>query len=186
MVESRCQEKYPQSQTFRWYHSDDRKWRKIKKPLDEGERGKCKSWLIHNDKKKLRSWPLIPSLPVKWRRNGSSVRCYILGLKDHCMAITMKLKNNWSLERKLCQIWTAYCSEYETSTTLIDYETSISRDINHLANKNPYSQSYFNSNVWLWKLDWLIRKTEQDRTDAFKLWCWKRLLRVSWAVKRSN
>ena len=33
---------------------------------------------------------------------------------------------------------------------------------------------------------WTIKKTEHGRIDAFKLWCWRRLLRVSWTAKRSN
>ena len=33
---------------------------------------------------------------------------------------------------------------------------------------------------------WTIKKAELRRTDAFKLWCWKRLLRVPWTAKRSN
>ena len=33
---------------------------------------------------------------------------------------------------------------------------------------------------------WTIKKTEHQRTDAFKLWCWRRLLRVPWTAKRSN
>ena len=31
-----------------------------------------------------------------------------------------------------------------------------------------------------------IKKAEHQRTDAFELWCWKRLLRVPWTAKRSN
>ena len=31
-----------------------------------------------------------------------------------------------------------------------------------------------------------IKKAERRRTDAFELWCWRRLLRVSWAARRSN
>ena len=31
-----------------------------------------------------------------------------------------------------------------------------------------------------------IKKAECQRADAFKLWCWKRLLRVPWAARRSN
>ena len=31
-----------------------------------------------------------------------------------------------------------------------------------------------------------IKKAEHQRTDAFKLWFWKRLLRVLWTAKRSN
>ena len=33
---------------------------------------------------------------------------------------------------------------------------------------------------------WTIKKTEHQRIDAFKLWCWRRLLRVPWTVRRSN
>ena len=33
---------------------------------------------------------------------------------------------------------------------------------------------------------WTIRKAECRRIDAFELWCWRRLLRVPWAVRRSN
>ena len=33
---------------------------------------------------------------------------------------------------------------------------------------------------------WTIRKAERRRIDAFELWCWKRLLRVLWAARRSN
>ena len=33
---------------------------------------------------------------------------------------------------------------------------------------------------------WIIKKAERRRTDAFKLWCWKRLLRVPWTARRSN
>ena len=33
---------------------------------------------------------------------------------------------------------------------------------------------------------WTIKKAECHRIDTFKLWCWRRLLRVSWAVRRSN
>ena len=33
---------------------------------------------------------------------------------------------------------------------------------------------------------WTIKKAEHQRTDAFKLWCWKRLLRVLWTARRSN
>ena len=33
---------------------------------------------------------------------------------------------------------------------------------------------------------WTIKKTEHRRTDAFELWCWRRLLRVLWTARRSN
>ena len=33
---------------------------------------------------------------------------------------------------------------------------------------------------------WTIKKAEQQRIDAFELWCWKRCLRVPWTARRSN
>ena len=33
---------------------------------------------------------------------------------------------------------------------------------------------------------WAIKKAEHQRTDAFELWCWRRLLRVPWTARRSN
>ena len=33
---------------------------------------------------------------------------------------------------------------------------------------------------------WIVKKTEHWRTDAFELWCWRRLLRVPWTARRSN
>ena len=33
---------------------------------------------------------------------------------------------------------------------------------------------------------WTIKKAEHQRIDAFKLWCWRQLLRVPWIARRSN
>ena len=33
---------------------------------------------------------------------------------------------------------------------------------------------------------WTIKKAKHQRIDAFELWCWRRLLRVPWTVRRSN
>ena len=33
---------------------------------------------------------------------------------------------------------------------------------------------------------WTIKKAEHRRTDAFELWCWRRLVRVPWTARRSN
>ena len=33
---------------------------------------------------------------------------------------------------------------------------------------------------------WTIKKAEHQRIDAFELWCWRRLLRVTWTARRSN
>ena len=33
---------------------------------------------------------------------------------------------------------------------------------------------------------WTVRKAERQKIDAFELWCWRKLLRVPWAARRSN
>ena len=58
-----------------------------------------------------------------------------------------------------------------------------SRDIN---DKGLYSESYcFSSrHVWMWELD--HKESRAPRNWWFELWCWRRLLRVSWTERRSN
>ena len=59
------------------------------------------------------------------------------------------------------------------------------RDIT-LLKKGPHSQSsgFSSSHVWIWGLD--LEKAEHGRTDAFKLWCQRRLLRVLWTARGAN
>ena len=40
--------------------------------------------------------------------------------------------------------------------------------------------------VMCWCESWTTNKAENWRTDAFKLWCWRKLLRVPWTARRSN
>ena len=40
--------------------------------------------------------------------------------------------------------------------------------------------------VMYWCESWTIKKAEHQRTDAFELWCWRRLLKISWTARRSN
>ena len=53
--------------------------------------------------------------------------------------------------------------------------------------KGLCSQScgFSSSHVQIWELDHK-KKAEHQRTDAFELWCWRRLLRAPWTVRRSN
>ena len=34
--------------------------------------------------------------------------------------------------------------------------------------------------------NWTVKKAEYQRTDAFELWCWRKLLKVPWTARRSN
>ena len=78
----------------------------------------------------------------------------------------MKLKDACYLEEKLQQY--------------------IKKQRHYFANKGPSSQSYVfsSSHVWMWGL--YYKKAGHWRIDAFELWCWRRLLRVPWAARRSN
>ena len=56
----------------------------------------------------------------------------------------------------------------------------------YFANKGPSSQGHdFSSgHEWMWELD--SKDSWVPKTDAFELWCWRRLLRVPWTARRSN
>ena len=62
----------------------------------------------------------------------------------------------------------------------------IKRQRHYFANKGPSSQSYgfCSSHVWMWELD--HKESWIPKNWCFELWCWKRLLRVPWTVRRSN
>ena len=63
----------------------------------------------------------------------------------------------------------------------------IKKQRHHFADKGECSQSYgFSSNHVHTCESWTIKKAENWRIDAFELWFWRRLLRVSWTEGRSN
>ena len=60
-----------------------------------------------------------------------------------------------------------------------------SRDIILPAKAHPVKATVF-PGVMYGCENWTIKKAEHQRIDAFELWCWRRLLRVSWTARRSN
>ena len=60
-----------------------------------------------------------------------------------------------------------------------------SRDITLLTKAHIVKAIVF-SEVMYGCESWIIKKAECQRIDAFKLWCWRRLLRISWTARRSN
>ena len=62
----------------------------------------------------------------------------------------------------------------------------IKKQRHYFVNKGLSSQSYAfsSSHVWMWELEY--KESWALRINAFGLWCWRRLLRVPWATKRSN
>ena len=58
----------------------------------------------------------------------------------------------------------------------------IKKQRHYFANKGPSNQGYGFSSGHVWT----VKKAEGRRIDAFELWCWRKLLRVSWTARRSN
>ena len=81
----------------------------------------------------------------------------------------MKLKGDCSLEEKL---WQSYC-------------VLKSRDITSRT-KFPIVRATVFPVVIYGCESWTIKKIKHLRIDTFELWCWRRLLRVPWAARRSN
>ena len=61
----------------------------------------------------------------------------------------------------------------------------IQKQRHYFANKGPSSQGYHFSSGHVWMWEWNYKETECRGTDAFELWCWRRLLRVPWTARRS-
>jgi len=127
----------------------------------------------------------------------------------------MKLKDTYSFEGKLWPTWTAYSEkaiEPHSSTlawripgigepgglygvaqsqTQLKWLSSSSRQ--HTENRDitlPTKVCLVKVMVFPFVMygceSWTIKKTEQQRIDAFELWCWRRLLRVPWTARRFN
>ena len=62
----------------------------------------------------------------------------------------------------------------------------IKKQRHYFINQGLSSQNYVFSSSHVQMLGWTIKKAEHQRTDAFELWCWRRLLRVPWPLRRPN
>jgi len=69
---------------------------------------------------------------------------------------------------------------------MTNLESIFKKQRHYFANKGPSCQSYGFSIVIYGCESWTIKKAECQRIDAFELWCWRRLLRVSLTGRRSN
>ena len=140
------------------YRASWRKWkRRVKK-------------LAYNSTfRKRRSWHLGPF--TSWQIDGNSDRLYFSGLQNHC---------KWWLQPWNSKTLSPWKKSYDQP------RQHIKKQRHYFANKGPASQSYgfSSSHGWMWELD--HKKAEHWIIDAFKLWCWRRLLRVPWTARRSN
>ena len=80
-----------------------------------------------------------------------------------------------------------------SSTTIQKHQFSGARPFlkskkqrHYIANKGPSSQAMVFPVVMYGCESCTVKKAEHQKTDAFELWCWRRLLRVPWTARRSN
>ena len=108
----------------------------------------------------------------RWGNNGNSDKLYFLGLQGHCQwwLQPMKLKKTLLLGRK--------------AITNLDSILK-SRDITFLTKICLVKAMVFLIVMYGYE-SWTVKKAGNWRTDAFELWCWKRLLRLLWTPRRSN
>ena len=60
-----------------------------------------------------------------------------------------------------------------------------SRDITLLTEIHIVKAMVFPEVVYRWE-SWTVKKAESQRIDTFKLWCWRRFLKILWTAERSN
>ena len=108
-----------------------------------------------------------------WGNNRNSDRFYILGLQKSLQMVTAAIK-----------IKEACFSLGRISMTNLDSVLK-NRDI-PLPTKIRIVKTMVFPVVMYGCENWSIKKAEQRRIDAFELWCWRRLLRVTWTARRSN
>ena len=102
----------------------------------------------------------------RWGNNGNSDRLYFLGLQNHCRWGSHEIKRCLLLGRKAM-----------TNQDSVLKNRAIT-ELTKVMMVFP---------VVIYGCErWTIKKAECQRTDAFELWCWRRLLRVPWTAWRSN
>ena len=109
----------------------------------------------------------------RWGNNENSDRLHFGRLQNHpgWWLAAMKLKDTCSLEEKL----------WPTLDSILKR-----RDITFLTKVHLAFKDMVFPVVMYGRESWTIKKAECQRTDAFELRCWQRLLRVPWTARRSN
>ena len=147
-------------------------WRGTKKPLDESESGEWKSWLKaqHSENEDHGIWS-ITSWQIDQETEETVTDFILWGSK-------ITADGDCSHEIKRCLLLGR-----KVMTNLDSIFKS--RDIT-LPTKVRLLKAMAFPVVMYGCESWTVKKAEHRRIDAFELWCWRRLLRVPWTVRRSN
>ena len=107
----------------------------------------------------------------RWGKRGNSDKLYFLRLQNHCRwDCSHVIKRCLPLGRKAMANLDSILKSRDITLPI---KVCIDKAMNF-----PVFMHVCKS--------WTIKKTEHQRTDAFKLWCWRRLLRVPWTAVRSS
>ena len=107
----------------------------------------------------------------RWGNSGNWLTLFFWAPKSlQTVIAAMKLKDAYSLGRK---VMTNLDSIYKSTDITLPTKVSLVKGM------------VFPVVIYGYE-NWTIKKTERRRIDAFKLWCWRRLLTVSWTARKSN
>ena len=144
-------------------------WQKVKKnkePLDESERGEWKSWFktqhSENEDHAIRSHHFMAN---RWWKQWLTL--FFWAPKSLQMVIAAMKLRHLLLGRK------------NLDSILKSRDITLPTKI-HLVKAMVFPVVMFGCESWT------VKKTEHWRIDAFKLWCWRRVLRVPWTAGRSK
>ena len=104
----------------------------------------------------------------RWGQNGYNGRLYFLGLQNNCV---------WWLQPWNQKMFVPWKKSYDRPR-----QHNKSRDITVLTKIHIVKATV----VMYGCESWTIKQGELQRIDVFRLWCWRRLLRVPWIARRSN
>ena len=107
----------------------------------------------------------------RWRKSRNGNRLYFLGSK-------ITADGDCSHEIKIClllgsKVWT-------------NLDSILKSRVITLSTKVRLAKAMVFPVVMYGCESWTIKKADHQRINAFELWCWRRLLRVPWTVRRSN
>ena len=119
----------------------------------------------------LRNTSPLHFMANRWGNSGNSVRLYFWGSKITADGdYSHEIKRHLLLGRKVMSNLDSILK---------------SRDITLSTKVHRVKAMVFPEVTYGWE-SCTIKKAECRRTDAFELWCWRRLLRVPWTARRSN
>ena len=107
----------------------------------------------------------------RWGNDGNRDRFYFIGLQNHW---------RWWLQPWNQRMLAPWKNSYDKP------RQHIKKQRDHFADKVCIVKATVFPVVMYGCESWTIKKAEHWRTDAFELWCQRRLLRVPWTSRRSN